>query len=267
MATKKHTDFDVITRRFDGTDDIRVYPISDVHLGSREHKVKEWRDFIRMITADPQAYVIILGDLCDTALKNSKSDIYQASMTIMDQLQAAVDQLKPLADAGKILAITGGNHEARISKEVGLDASYIIAERLGIADLYRPHICFVKLVLHNEATNNRYSPCYVMAATHGSGGGGTYSFLNKNNQFAMTIDGIDALITGHTHKPAVITPAKMRVDVHKDTVTVQPYYCITATAWLEYNNSYGLGMMLAPGSTRPQVINLSGHTKNLTVTM
>ena len=39
-------DFELIKKQFN--DDITIYPISDVHLGSLEHNEKEWADFVSL---------------------------------------------------------------------------------------------------------------------------------------------------------------------------------------------------------------------------
>jgi len=261
------TDFEMIKRNFQSGEQIKIYPIADVHLGSREHKEKEWNKFLKKIISEENSYVVILGDLCDTALKTSKSDVYQSTMTVMDQMQLATEQLKPLADAGKILGITGGNHEARISREIGLDATYIIAQKLGIEDLYRPNICFIKINTSTTSTTHSKRQTYIIAVTHGSGGGNTYTYLNKNSQFGMCLDGVDIFITGHTHKPAIISPARVRVDRRRNKIELQPFYCVTATSWLDYEGSYALGKMMMPGATTPQIITLSGDENRVQVTM
>ena len=256
-------DLDVIVHSF-SEPEIHIYPISDVHLGSPDHNKKAFMQFVDKILSDPIGYCVLVGDLCDTALKNSKSDVYTSTMTIMEQLQTAADLLKPLADAGRILGAVGGNHEARISREVGLDASYIIMERLGIKDLYRPALAFIHITVDNQNPSHDNRRTYILAITHGSGGGSSYAFLNKNQHFAQMIDGCDVLITGHTHKPAAIAPARLRVDRRRKTVKVSPILCVTASSWMDYGG-YALGMMLLPSATcRPQVITL-GQSATLTM--
>jgi DNA polymerase II small subunit/DNA polymerase delta subunit B len=54
-------DFELIVRDFE--QDIVIYPISDVHLGSLEHNRKEWKNFVEKIANEPNSYVILAGDL------------------------------------------------------------------------------------------------------------------------------------------------------------------------------------------------------------
>ena len=259
------SDFDIISHEFPELKEIHIYPIADVHLGSQEHNQQKFLKVVKMINDDPVGYCVLVGDLCDTALKNSKSDIYSASMTIMDQLATAAEQLRPLAETGKILGMVGGNHEKRISREVGLDASFIIAEKLGIADLYRPAMCFIQIKINTTDPSHDNRKCYYIGMTHGNGGGTTYAFLNKNQQFAQICEGCDALITGHTHKPAAITPARLRIDRRRQKITVVPILCVTASSWLDYGG-YALEKMLLPAATcRPQI--LTANIYGMTITM
>lgn len=41
-------DFEIITRHFPENNDIKIYPISDVHLGAAEHLTAEWDNFCRI---------------------------------------------------------------------------------------------------------------------------------------------------------------------------------------------------------------------------
>jgi DNA polymerase II small subunit/DNA polymerase delta subunit B len=42
-------DFEIITRHFPENKDIKIYPISDVHLGAGEHMAPEWDNFCKKI--------------------------------------------------------------------------------------------------------------------------------------------------------------------------------------------------------------------------
>lgn len=258
--------FKLIEHVIDSDNDIQIIPLGDVHIGSSEFNAKAFKDCVNYILNTKDTYTILIGDLCDTALKNSKSDIYKSSMSIMEQQQLAVKLLKPLANAGKILGMTSGNHENRISREVGLDAMHMIAEALGIEDRYSPEIGFLKIKLNPNKKSHLNRPTYTLVYTHGVGGGTTYSFLNRNTNFGMCLDGADVLITGHTHKPAVIAPSKIRIDTVHNGISVQPFYCITTKSWLEYGG-YAAEKMLLPSSDKGQVLILDGKEKNIKVVM
>ena len=43
------SDFEIIIRHFPENNDIKIYPISDVHLGAAEHLAAEWDNFCKRI--------------------------------------------------------------------------------------------------------------------------------------------------------------------------------------------------------------------------
>ena len=55
---------------------IRIIPISDIHIGDKLSDYKLLKEVLQTIKDEPDVYTILNGDLCNTALKNSKSDVY-----------------------------------------------------------------------------------------------------------------------------------------------------------------------------------------------
>lgn len=96
-------------------EDITIIPIADVHIGDKLANLKLFKETIERIKNEPNTYTIINGDLCNMALKNSKSDVYSDDLSPMEQVITMVDYLKPIKD--KILVIGTGNHEDRTQKE------------------------------------------------------------------------------------------------------------------------------------------------------
>ena len=102
--------------------------------------------------------------------------------------------------------------------------------------------------------------------THGAGGGSKYaSSVNKLVDYGNSIDGADAIVVGHTHKPFVAPPAKIVVDPQHGMAAIKPFWVVNATAWMGYAG-YAAQKMLSPSSIAPQVIRLYGHKKKIEVT-
>lgn len=242
---------------------IEIIPIGDLHIGAKNCNIGKIKGILDAILNDPYKYCILLGDLCDTGLKNSKTDIYESSMSISEQLVTVEKLLLPLVNKNKILAMTSGNHENRVTKEVGIDFSRVIAQDLGIEHLYRKEIAFLKLRVNPK--QGYHYPVYSFAITHGAGGGNV-AFINKNQQFGNLIEGVDCLITGHTHKPVVTVPSKLVVNLQTGTVSSKPYLCVTATSFLDYGG-YAAEKMLQPTSIRPQIICCYENEKYMSVSI
>ena len=90
--------------------------------------------------------------------------------------------------------------------------------------------------------------------------------VNRNERFGYVMDGADALLVGHSHKPLVTQPGKIVIDTRNNKVSVKPFKVVVATSWLEYGG-YAMRKQLLPTSHAPQVITLHGNKKKITVTM
>lgn len=100
---------------------LKLYVLSDIHLGAPEVDLDKVKQVINFIKNTPECYCILLGDILNTALKNSKSDIYSETMSISSAQKLATELLTPIKD--KIIAMTPGNHENRVMREAGIDYS------------------------------------------------------------------------------------------------------------------------------------------------
>ena len=257
------SDFTLITKHFPENNDIVIVPVGDVHLGAAEHMESAWREFRTYVAETPNVYIVILGDVCNNAIRNSVSNVYDEVIRPREQKRLMVEMLEPLRD--KILCAVPGNHEARSSKEVDDDVMYDIMAKLDLEDLYRENIAFLKIQIGNLTSNGTRNPTYTFAITHGSGGGMlTGGAVNRGERFGYSIDGVDALVLGHTHKPFVSHPGKIKVDTNNNKVSVKPFHVITCSSWLFYGN-YACRKMLLPSSHIPQKILLSGKAKDIKI--
>lgn len=261
-------DFEIITKHFPENHDIKIYPISDVHLGAGEHLKEEWETFLKTILEDPYSYVTLGGDLIDNGVRTSKFvNPFDQTMRPSTQKRMMVEMLKPLAKAGRILCAVSGNHEARSRKDCDDDITADIMCKLDLEDIYRENIAFVKLQIGNVDGTGTKNPTYIFAVTHGAGGGMlTGSAVNRNERFGYVVDGLDCLVVGHTHKPFVTQPSKIKIDPHNNKVTLRPFKVVSSSSWLGWGG-YAASKMLLPQTYVPQVLTLCGNKKEIKVTM
>ena len=74
-------DLELITLTFPREQkELHVYAIGDVHVGSAQFDEKSVKKKIQIIETDPYGVVCLCGDLGDYGLKNSKTNVYQATM-------------------------------------------------------------------------------------------------------------------------------------------------------------------------------------------
>ena len=256
-------DNQIITQHFNN--DITIYPISDVHLGAAEHMEREWNDFCEKIAAQENAYIILGGDLINNGTRSSVSNVFDEVIRPREQKRRMAEMLEPIKD--KILCAVSGNHERRSGKDADDDPTYDIMAKLDLEHLYRENMAFLKLQFGNVNGDGSRNPTYLLVVTHGAGGGAlTGGAVNRGERFGYVLDGADALIVGHTHKPFVTQPSKIKIDTHNNIVSIKPFKIISMTSWLKYGG-YAAQKMLNPSSHAPQTMYLSANRKEMRVMM
>lgn len=235
-----HSDFDPIMHKLDGRT-IRVWAIADVHIGAPECDLQRFKSFLAKLGEDD--YVVLCGDLVNNGIAGSHSSVYEeVIMPGMAQVEKAVELLTPVK--GKILGAVGGNHEARSRKAVDLDPMYTIMCMMGIQDLYRTNFAMMRIILANGNTKSRYALMLVHGKTE-----------NKKRQFAYSVEGVDAIISGHTHNGIVEKPARLVFTV-KNNVMVKPLVSLTATSWLSWGGYAAAGLFKPAATSCPQCLEL-----------
>lgn len=240
-------DFDLIRHSL-GPRTIRVWALADAHIGARECDMDGLMAFVRKIGADPDSYLVLVGDILNNGIKDSLTNVYEETMPPSMQVQAAVDLLRPVAD--RILGVVGGNHERRSAKAVDLDPMYIVCVHLGLESLYRPNMAFVRVSMRN----GRVQQVYNLLITHGRSAA-------AKRRFAYSVEGVDAIITGHTHDGILEKPARLCV-TNAGNIVIKPLISLTATSWLRYGG-YGAAAMYQPKTTSdPQHLVLEFSNSN-----
>lgn len=240
-----------------------------MHLGSILCAEKSFVDFRDALVKEPNAYAVLVGDLVNMNTKSSVGSTFEDVIRPRDQKRLMTEYLRPLAESGKILAAVSGNHERRAMKDADDDAMYDILTKLDLEDIYRENMAFLHLVIGERNVKNVKKPKpvvgYAIGVTHGSGNGSLIgSSINKNERFGYTIDGLDILITGHTHKGSITKPAKLKFNASEGRMILRPFVCVQATCWQEFGG-YALQKMLSPVSTAVQggqVLRISGDRYN-----
>lgn len=255
-------DLDLITHDFSG--DIKIYPISDVHLGAMEHAEGEWQAFLKKVEAE-DAYLILAGDLLNNGIRTCKFvNPFDEKLRPREAKRIMVEHLTPIKD--RILCVVSGNHERRTYRDDDQDLTYDICSKLDIEHLYRENIAYMKVTCGKHKKNPEKSlSSYAFAITHGAGGGiYTGAAVNRDERFGNIIDGLDCLVTGHVHKGFITKPAKVVIDTRNNVVKMTHYTVISCVSWLNYGGYAARGMLLPAYVSDPQEIYLkSGRYKKL----
>ena len=238
---------------------IEIHPMADLHFGDPHSDYKGIVQRIEHIKNTENAYCILDGDLMDAAIASSIGDTYGASLQPMEQLKQCVKLFKPLADAGKILSVCGGNHEHRIWRQDGIDITALMCSQLGIADRYSntTSLLFVRFGKGARNGHNRRQ-LYTIYVTHGSGGGGRREGgkVNRLADLASIVDA-DIYVMGHVHLPVIMKESFFRVSGANSSVAQVEKLFVNTAASLNYGG-YGDKQGFKPSSTTSPVIYLSG---------
>ena len=148
-----------------------------LHVGATSHDKNTFQSYIHYIRRT-HVDVVILGDLCDFGVPNSKhpETVWQQTITPGEQIDKCADILYPIRK--NIKAICGGNHADRIYRLTGVHPEKVIADLLGVK--YVP----------NGHTFNYHGKTFYM--THGKGS-------SDFNKVLLRHSGIDIFLIGHTH--------------------------------------------------------------------
>lgn len=251
--------------------DIRLLPLSDVHVGSREFDegmFLKWKENVK-----PDDLIVLVGDLMDNQLKSSPGSVFESTMSPMAQRKYLFDHLKDFAENNQILCSVGGNHDsARNRREVDDDPNYSLMCLLGCESVYRSRGCFVKLRFNEdgkkrEAQFSKYRPTYNIAVLHGSSNGMYVSTSGaKAERYAMGISNCDLLISGHTHKPLSFGSAKLFFPENSaKTMQKKQTTIVICSSFLNKVGGYAMEKMLPVTPSAMQEIHLSAYGKGIKV--
>lgn len=235
-----------------------VYPLADWHIGDRHATMDEITAQIDRVRLDPCGLAVLNGDLLNTALKSSVSDIYGEKLKPMEQILALSGLLKPIS--GKIIGATTGNHEARVYREDGVDIMRLVCRELGIESKYHPDGVLVFLRfgcvrIHKDHKNGVQRRLITLYATHGSGAGrkeGAKAI--RMADMAATVDA-DVYIHSHSHLPMIFTESYFRISASNSSVQEVEKLFVNTGSSIVFGG-YGQRQEYKPNSRRSPVIHL-----------
>lgn len=242
-------------------EDVHIKPLGDLHIGSRQFDEKRWNAWKDSIG---NKKIVIVGDMINNGIKSSVSSTYEETMMPSAQKEWLYKELEPFAE--NIICGVGGNHEKRSKREVDIDPLYDVFCRLKIEDRYRQSMAFCFLRIgKGETTDHALRPTYCVMVSHGNGGGQLIgSGLNRTERYGSIIEGLDLMVTGHTHKPAMFPSGKLVMDPRNKQVIQREFVSVVCSSMMEYGG-YPMDKMLGPTGHADQEIILSSKGKHVTV--
>lgn len=248
-------DFQMIVHELDeDLEGINIYPLGDLHIGSENFDEEHWENWINIVKNDPKGYVVMIGDLMDNGLKNSKTNPYRATMPPFEQKRWLADQLYEIRD--KILGMCQGNHEHRTQDLVDVCPLYDVCAKIDKEHLYRENMAVLKISLGKKNKDRQWT--YSIVLMHGAS-------RNKTDKFSYAIDGMDVFVTGHIHQGSSRFPAKLVIDPRNNNVTRKGFAHVVVPSFASMGGYALRGMYLPQDHTKIPVIKLSGLEKKVRI--
>ena len=238
----------------DSVDEIVIFPIGDLHIGSPHFERKILEKQLREIDKTPNARIILMGDLAEMSTKTSVgAGVYEQDQNGQQQMMLAKSILYPYKDI--IDCIVGGNHEERIRKDSGFDLSLYFAQLMGLEEKYANYQGIVKYTI-NQRT-------FDVSVWHGAGGGSTSGgAMNRLMKQANSVLA-DIYLMGHVHQRQASSKQIYIPDNRNDKIDLmQQYFVVTGSA-LSHENSYAEMSGFAPSNTGFPKISLSVNRRNI----
>lgn len=246
-----------------------VYVLADLHIGDPHCDMQAVNAQINRIRDDQHGLCILNGDLLNTALKTSVSDVYGETLRPIDAIVELATLLRPIAD--RVIGATTGNHEARVYRNDGIDIMRLVCRELCIEDKYHPDGVLIFLRFGTADMSGRHKDknnrqLFTIYATHGSGGGRKEGAKAIRLADMAAVVDADVYCHSHTHLPMVMRESYFRANAGNSTAKrVDKLFVNTASA-LEYGG-YGQAQEFKPSSTRTPVIHLDAKKARATATL
>lgn len=236
---------------------IEIHTLADFHMGDKFCDYTEINRRIADIKENPNAYCILNGDLMNNATKTSISDCYAEQLTPMQQINQAVELLRPIRD--KILSIQSGNHEKRTYRKEGIDLTEVVARELFLLDKYSRsgNLIFIRFGWNETRKRKQW---YSIYANHGAGGGRKEGAKAIRLADMASIVDADIYIHSHTHLPMIMKQGFYRVDNINSSAKKVTKLFVNTSSTLAYGG-YGEEYEYKPNSTHTPIIYLNGTKK------
>lgn len=248
-------------------DCVHILPLADTHIGDAHCDMSLILDTVARIQDSPNYFTILDGDLMNTAIIGSKSDIYHDQMPPSEQLEKCVEIFGGLARSGKVLATLSGNHEERISRAVGVDLTEMFCRELGIPHLYSPTSALVFLRFgENHKKGRKYKIVYSIYVNHGRGGGRRPGGKINSLEDLARIVTADIYLMGHTHMPAVFRQQHY-IATPQCTISKREQVFVNTASFLDWDGGYADRAGYVPNSKKMPVIHLDPTDHHITVTI
>lgn len=233
---------------------IEVYPVHDLHYGNEMYDAHKWNALRDEIRSQENRFVVWVGDLCEAALPNSKSNSLLQKHSPADQREFLVEQFRAFKD--RTLGIVDGNHEARFTRNAGLFPLYDAACIAGIEEKYRSTYAIMDIMVgsgYERHADKQFQ--YVGFVIHRSKDLKSFSSSDA-------LEGFDFCVYGHDHDPKDHARGKLVYIRNKHQIKFHSCENVDCGAFLNYGG-YGAMAGYRPLSPKLYKLVLDGTKRDI----
>lgn len=231
-------------------DTVYVHPIGDIHIGHENSDIKYFKQALADIPKTPSHRIILMGDLIDAGIKTAiGGSVYDNIYTVDDAVDFICEQLEPFV--AQIDGLIEGNHEWRIYKEVGIDISKAIANRLRIP--YLKHSGVITYSFMKRA--------YNINLFHGKVGGSIENALRGVKGMSQKVFA-DVYLMAHCHHSAHTRRQFKDIDSRNGKIQELTQYFVLTGHSLDYDDSYADQMNLEISTKGFPLVTLYGTSQS-----
>lgn len=239
---------------------VYLIPISDTHIGDPLFDEEKLQGYINWVAERPNAYIILLGDILNTATKDGLSDIYREQIKIPEACEKVWKLFEPVKD--RVLAWVEGNHERRLYKQVGGYLGQLVCSKYNW--LFCPDYVFLKLRLGKG--KNGKPLAYTIYGIHGWGGGRTSGAkVNKLEQLG-NVCLVDIYLMAHQHESCFSQNIYFVPDTRNNHILEVKRTFVSSGCFLKYGD-YGLRAGYKPNKLGSPRLRLDGQRRDVHCSM
>jgi len=237
-----------------------LVPISDTHIGDPHFDEDKLFGYVEWIAGRENALTFLNGDILDMATLDSIGDTYDATMNPNEAIKYAKQLLEPLR--GKILGVTEGNHERRVTKKTSIDTSEMLADYFDVP--YSSEGMYLRLRVGKG--HNGKKVVYTLYLSHGISSartaGGKLNALLRLNSVCLA----DFYSVGHIHKVIFDQDVIYTPDHQNGNLIPFRRTYASSGAFLEYGG-YGQRQLYPPNRTGTFRARFDGKRKDIHVSI
>jgi predicted phosphodiesterase len=233
---------------------VELLPVHDLHFGNECFDAHKWNRVCQWLREDKSHLVAFIGDLCEFALPNSKSNPMSSLHSPLEQREFAESIFSEFKD--QIVCVTDGNHEDRATRFSGLYPLYDACAISGISEKYRSAYAGIILKVGSNRQRHKNEPQqYYIFATH-------KAVTLKNWASCDALEGFDIFLYGHDHEPIDHPRAKLMLDPSHKQIRRRNIENVNCGSFLNYGG-YAARAGYRPKSSKLYKIVLYGGDKRI----